>query len=275
MSLTLASCGRQITPNRSGSSGGGLPSGYMQIKFNTYQTMDFTNVWYVIALNTSGAAASGTNGMPYAFYGNPQQNWLNYSFEIIVAQLQGQSTPTASLWQFVGEPNPAGGQPIKSAVPINGLSSALLNLNSNCNGAGTQICVTINRNLFSGIASPSPNPSSSASASPSPSPSPSPSGSPSASPSASPTASPSSPPAISGVWYINWFTVTPGNPPQGGQVINAPGIGGASNTQWLPPNGTYDTGTTFDFPWNADPGWTQAQTPAGAAIAGGEVLNSP
>jgi len=67
----------------------------MQIKFNTTQQMDFTNVWYVIALNTSGVAASGTTGEPYAFYGNQNQNWTNYSFEIIVAQEPGETGPTA------------------------------------------------------------------------------------------------------------------------------------------------------------------------------------
>ncbi len=243
----------------------------MQIKFNTYQTMDFNSVWYVIALNTSGVAAPGTNGMPYAFYGNSAQNWNNYSFEIIVAQLPGQLRPTATMYQFVNERNPGGGNPIKTPVAMNALSSVQLNLNPNCNNSGMQFCVTIDRHVFSGVGA-----TATPSTTPSPSPSPSPSVSPSGSPSASPTASPSSaPPAISGVWYINWFTVSPGNAPQGGQVINAPGIGGPSDVQWLPPNQTYDTSTSFDFPWNADPGWTQAQTPAGAAIAGGEVLNSP
>lgn len=270
MSLTLASCGRQVTPNRTGPSSNGLPPGYMQIKFNTYQTMDFTNVWYVIALNTSGVAAPGTNGEPYAFFGNSQQNWTNFSFEIIVSQLSGQPGPTAAVYQFVSVPNPGGGPPIKSPVQLYGLSSAQLNLNPNCNGSGTQFCVTIDRHVFSGIrgtASPSPSPSPSASASPSPS----------ASPSASPTASPtSSPPAVGGIWYINWFTVTPGSPPSGGQVVDAPGTGGPSDQQWLPPNTNYDTTMGFDLPWNAVPvpGWPQAASPA-AQIAGGEVLNSP
>ncbi len=104
LSLTLASCGRQVTPNRPGTSGEGLQPGYMEIKFNTYQTMNFSTVWYVIALNTDG-----TGRQPYPFNGNQQQNWLGYSFEIIVYQLPGQTAPSASLVQFITQQGTGGG----------------------------------------------------------------------------------------------------------------------------------------------------------------------
>ncbi|HKU66817.1 MAG TPA: hypothetical protein VJP85_03480 [Candidatus Baltobacteraceae bacterium] len=226
----------------------------MQIKFNTYQQMDFTNVWYVLALNTSGVVAPGTTGEPYAFNGNQQQNWINYSFEIIVSQLQGQSGPTASLYQFVSQSNPGGGPPIKVPTQLT-VSDAQMHLNANCNGSGTQFCVTIDRHVFSGVG-PTATPS------------------PTASPSSSPSSSPA--PAIGGVWYINWFTVTPGSPPSGGQVIDAPGTQGPSDQRWLPPNTNYDTTTAFDLLWNGvpPPGWPQVANPA-AQISGGEVLNNP
>lgn len=260
MSLTLASCGRQVTPNRAGTSGG-LQPGFMQIKFNTYQTMDFTNVWYVIALNTA-TPAPGTNGEPYAFNGNPQQNWVNYSFEIIVYQLPGQSAPTASLVQFISQTGVGGGIIKVPSQPFT-VTPQQLQLNPNCNGNGTQFCITIDRHVFSGIGSATATPS--------------PTTSPTTSPSASPTASPT-PGATSGVWYINWFTVQPtgAGPQGGGSVIDAPGALGPSDQQWLPPNTNYDTGTAFDSPWNAvpAPGWPQV-TPSQAQIAGGEVLNAP
>jgi len=264
MSLTLASCGRQVTPNRPGTSGGLLP-GTMQIKFNTYQPLDFVNVWYIIALNTS-APAPGSNGEPYPFNGNSNQNWVNYSFEIIVYQLQGQSAPTASLVQFVNQSGPGRGI-IKVPTQPFTVTPQQLQLNPNCNGSLTQFCITIDRHVFSGLGS----------ATPTPSPTTSPTTTPSSSPSASPTASPT-PGAISGVWYINWFTVLPtsAGPQAGGSVIDAPGALGASDQQWLPPNTNYDTATVFDSPWNAvpPPGWPQV-TPSQAQIAGGEVLNAP
>jgi hypothetical protein len=266
MSLTLASCGHQVTPNRTGTSGQGLQPGFMQIKFNTYQPMDFANVWYVIALNTSGPAP-GTNGEPYAFFGNTLQNWVNYSFEIIVYQLQGQSAPSASLVQFVTTTGVGGGT-IKVPTTL-GVNPQQLQLIPNCNGNNTQLCLTIDRHIFSGLNQATPTPS----ASPSTSPSASPTGSPSPSPTAS-----SAPPAITGIWYINWFTVQPtGTGPQGGgNVIDQPGPQGPSDRTWLPPNVNYDTASNFDLPWNAVPvpGWPQV-TPPEAQIAGGEVLNAP
>jgi hypothetical protein len=266
MSLTLTSCGRQITPNRTGTSAQGLQPGYMQIKFNTYQTMSFTDVWYVIAINTSGPAP-GTNGEPYAFFGNNAQNWVNYSFEIIVYQLPGQGAPTAALVQFVTTTGLGGGT-IKVPTTL-GVNPQQLQLNPNCNGQGTQFCLTIDRHVFSGLgqptATPSPSPTPASSASPSPSPGPSSTGSP-------------APPAVSGVWYINWFSVQPSGTAggAGGTVIDAPGPQGANDQTWLPPNINYDTATAFDQPWNAvpSPGWPQV-TPADAQIAGGEVLNAP
>lgn len=264
MALTLASCGRQITPNRPGTSGSGLQAGFMEVKFNTYQAMNFTSTWYVIALDTDGSGIQ-----PYPVNGNQQQNWRGYSFEIIVYQLQGQAGPQAALIQFVTQQNLGGGGTTK--VPTQPLTYApqQLQLIPNCNGAQTQFCVLIDRHLFSGLTQ----------ASPSASPSATPSASPSASPSSSPSASPS-PPAISGLWNVNWFTVNPtGGPQAGGQVIDAPGPLGVNDQTWTPPNtpnGVYDTSTSFDSTWTAisPPGWPQV-TPAEAQIAGGEVLNAP
>ena len=262
MALTLSSCGRQVTPNRTGTSATGLASGYMQIKFNTYQAMDFGNVWYVIALNTSG-----TGGQPYAINGNSQQNWTDFSFEIVLYQVPGQAAPQVKLIQFISQPGIGGGT-VKVPTTITAYASQLLQFTPNCNGAQTQLCVTINRTLFAGLSGSGTTPS------PTPGPSSSPTSTPSASPSASPTTSPS-PQPFGGTWFINWFTVNAAT----GQVIDAPGPSGPTDVSWLPPIPTshnYDTTTSFDFAWQGvpPPGWVQV-TPASAQIAGGEVLNNP
>jgi hypothetical protein len=235
----------------------------MQIKFNTVGTLDFQNVWYVLAFNTSGVAAGGTTGEPYAINGNPQQNWLNYSWEIIIFQPVGTSTPTALVYEFVTTTGVGGGT-IKTYYGPLVLTPQQFTLIPNCNGAGTQFCLTFDRTIFSGVLA-SPVPSSS------------PSTSPSTSPTASATPIPLSTGAPSTTWYINWFTVSPGSanvPP--GQVIDAPGPTGALDQTFLPPNKTYNVSTTFDFPWTAvpPPGWPQV-TNQSAQIQGGEVLNAP
>jgi hypothetical protein len=235
----------------------------MQIKFNTVAPLQFANVWYVIALNTSG-----TGGEPYAINGNQTQNWLDYSFEIIVFQLPGSSAPQAELIQFISQPGIGGGTVKTPSQPLV-VTQQQLQLIPNCNGSGTQFCVTVDRHVFAGLinsgATPTPSPTTSPSTSPSPS--------------ASPSATPS-PPPFGGTWYINWFTVNPANAPQaGGQVIDAPGTGGPLDTTWVPPNPpshNYDTTTAFDASWQyvAPPGWPQVANQA-AQIAGGEVLNNP
>lgn len=258
IAVTLSSCGRQVTPDRPGTSGAGLQPGLMQINFNTYSAMDFTNVWYVIALNTSG-----TGGQPYAINGNSQQNWLDFSFEIIVFQLPGSPAPQAELIQFISQPGVGGGTVKVPSRPLV-VTPQQLQLIPNCNGSGTQFCVTVDRRVFAGLIN---------SGTPSPTPSASPS------PTASPSATPS-PAPFGGTWFINWFTVQPATGGStGGQVIDAPGVGGPLDTSWLPPNPpshNYDTTTAFNASWQAVavPGWPQV-TPASAQIAGGAVINNP
>ena len=265
VALTLVACGRQVTPDRTGTSNQGLLPGQMQIKFNTAGAMNFSNVWYVLAFNTSG-----TGGEPYAINGNPNQNWLDFSFEIIISQAQGQLSPQATLVQFLSQPGVGGGTLKVPRFPLP-YTPQQLQLNPNCNGQQTQICVTIDRALFSGLAQ--------ATAPPTTSPSASPSGSPTASPSSSPTATPTSQP-FSNVWYINWFTVNPSSSPTNpGQVIDAPGPNGPTDVTWVPENPAshnYNITTQIDAPWNAvpPPGWPQVALPA-AQISGGEVLNNP
>lgn len=257
IALTLVACGRQVTPDRTGTSSQGLQPGQMQIKFNTAGPMNFTSTWYVMVLNTSG---TGTE--PYAINGNPQQNWKDYSFEILVYQLPGQASPQAALFEFLNQQNLGGGTQKTAYGPLT-YNPQNLQLNPNCNGQQTQLCVTVDRFLFAGLAQGG------ATAAPSASPSASPSGSPGPSPTTQPFA---------GVWFINWFTVSPSTGAgAGGQVIDAPGLGGPNDASWLPPlppSHNYDTATSFDAPWTAVAGWPQVAN-SSAQIAGGEVLNNP
>ncbi len=246
LTVFSASCGRQVTPSRTAPGStlpppAGLSPGFMQIKFSTAgAALDFTNVWYVIAFNTSG-----TGGEPYAINGNTSQNWQDFSFEIVVGASGGPVQ--ATLWQFISVPQTGGGSVKAPYGPIF-VTPQQLQLNTNCNGNQTEFCVTLDRSIFYGIGAPTST--------------------------SSPSAGPTGESEVS-TWYINWFTASPtGNPV--GQVIDAPGTNGATNTNWLPSNGSFDVTTTFDDPWYAvgSPAWPQV-TPQSAQIGGGEVVNNP
>jgi hypothetical protein len=238
VAFTLASCGRQVTPNRT-EAPSGLSSGQMQIKFSTQGTLDFVNNWYVLAFNTSG---TGTE--PYAKFGNQAQNWLDFSFEIIVYQPNASSAVQAQLFQFGSTSGPNG--PQKQPVRINVVNPQDLIVTPNCNGNQTQFCITLNRRIF-------------ITTFPFSSPSPGPSGTP-------------MPGGVADSWFINWFVAQPGGNPSG-QVVSAAGPFGVTDNTFVQ---QYDVTATFDTPW------TQAQPPAvpqapsaASQIVGGEVLNSP
>lgn len=230
LALTLTSCGRQVTPNRnSGSSGQfGLPAGYMQIKFNTAGQLDFANNWYVLAFNTSG-----TGGEPYAIYGNQAQNWTNWSAEILVYQLQSSSQPVAVMWQFITQ---QGTGSLKAPYQVRVTTPQQLQLNPNCNGLGTQFCVTVDRHIF-------------------------------IPPTATPTAA---------TWYVNWFVASPQtsvSAPNSGTVVSAPGPLGINDSSVF--QYTVDTTLVTDVaPWTRQSAWPAGPTDS-ATIAGGEILNNP
>lgn len=245
VALTLASCGRQVTPNRSATPNG-LQPGQMQVKFLTQSAPDFVNNWYVLAFNTSG-----NNVEPYAINGNQLNNWLNFTFEIVVYQPNASSAIQAALIQFVSTRGPNG--PLKTPVHVCCPAPQDLIVTPNC-GTQNQFCVTLTRNIFI-TQYCTPSPSSSPSSSPSPSPAPSAASS-----------------CVSNPWNINWFVASPGGNPTG-QVISAAGSFGVTDTTFQK---TYDVTTTFDQTW------TQPLPPAvplapsqAAQIVGGEVANEP
>ncbi|HZZ65986.1 MAG TPA: hypothetical protein VFE17_10835 [Candidatus Baltobacteraceae bacterium] len=249
VALTLASCGRQVTPNRTNTPNG-LQPGQMQVKFLTQAPPDFVNNWYVLAFNTSG------NGVePYAINGNQLNNWLNFSFEIVVFQPNANSAIQAVLIQFVSTQGPNG--PLKTPVQVCCPPPQDLIVIPNC-GTQNQFCVTLSRNIFI-TQYCSPSPSSSPSSSPAPS----------ATPSATPSPSSS---CVANTWNVNWFVASPnGNPT--GQVISAAGSYGVTDTTFQK---TYNVTTTFDQTWTQPLPPAVPQAPSQAAqIAGGEVANEP
>jgi hypothetical protein len=255
VAFTLASCGRQVTPNRT-SSPTGLGPGQMQIQFQTQGQADFVDNWYVLAFNTSG---TGTE--PYAINGNQAQNWFNFSFEIVIFQPNVNSAIQYQVWQFVSTQGPNG--PLKQPFRLGPYTPQQIYITPSC-GSINQFCVTFNRDIFVTTFCPQ-----------SPSPSPTTSGTPT--PTSSPTGSPSPSPVPSSAcvadnWFINWFVASPTGTPAG-QVIAAAGPFGTTDTTFVQ---QYNVLQNFASPWTQGLPPAVPQAPSVASqITGGEVLNVP
>jgi len=254
--LIVSACGRQVTPDRAGVGPGGLNSGFIQIKFRTLAPLDYTNVTYIIAFNTTT-----DGGTPYVSNGNQAKNWLHYSYWIIV-DAHAAATLLPTVQQFITPISGSGQAGPTSPVTLNGINPAQLILNPNSNGQGTEFTITMSRVLFNGTVTPSPGPTDT----PSPTPTPTPVGAtPSPTPSGSPSPAPTPTPLYSNVWYWNFFTQT------GGGTVDAfsTNAGGIGDNQFSIP---FDVSTTFDLVQNAN---TPGITPASAQITGAEFINAP
>jgi len=246
--FTLSSCGRQVTPNRTGAGANGLQAGQMQIKVTTQGQLDFVNNWYVVPFNLH-CASSPQNCEPYAINGTNANNWLNWDFELVVFQPNVASPLQTAFYQFV-TPQSGPNTTQKTPVLLNNYSRQDVVVNPNCNGTNTQFCVTLNRRIFNGLPSTLPNP----------------------------TPAPTNGPG--GTWFVNWLVASPQGAPTGqvGQVLFAPGVGGLTDQTFQFPSGSpgIDVTTHFDQQWLAQPSppWMQAGN-AAAQITGGEVINNP
>ncbi len=262
LSLTLASCGRQVTPDRASQ------LGTLQINFTTQGQLDFTNNVYMIVVNQEGQE-------PEPFYASQVYNYQNIDFEIIVSSQNG-AQPSVTIYPY-GSAIGTGNHTIRVQLPPIGYSPQDVVLNTNCNQQGTQFCLTINRAVLvqppSSVATPTPTPTTC--------PTGTATSSPSTTPSSSPTASASpgggSPCGSSTLWAINWWTVSPTT----GTIVDAPGLQGPqdkSTFSFLVDVGTSTTCYSFtsvtNCTWTAQGGWPSVSSQS-AQIEGGQVINNP
>ncbi len=143
--LTLAACGRQVTFPNPSSSPGGVPAGFMQIKYRTANTMDFQNVRYFVVFNTSG---NGIEPYPNGF----QSGYANYSFAFMVGG-SGGTVSQPVLWQYIR--NVATGQITAVAVPY---TTQQVQLVPNSDGNNREFTLLFARNVFSNAFGPSSAP---------------------------------------------------------------------------------------------------------------------
>lgn len=137
--LILVACGRQVTPDRTGGSSGGVLPGRMLIRYRTANQMDFQNVRYLIVFNTSG-----NGGQPYANGFNT--GYTNYSFIFAVGGFNG--VVQANLYQIIQQPGGAAGQPSQVQLQFGPQQVQLL---TNSNGQNTEFTLNFDRNLMFGI----------------------------------------------------------------------------------------------------------------------------
>ncbi|MBV9971875.1 MAG: hypothetical protein JO135_00915 [Candidatus Eremiobacteraeota bacterium] len=141
--VVLVACGRQVTPNPSNGANNGVLPGYLFVRYDTANPMDFTNVRYLIAFNTSG-----NGGVPYTNAYNT--GYANYSFIITVSGVNGFVAP--QVCQIIRQQG--GGvtcQPEQFSP-----SQVILTLNSN--GRNNEFTIMFDRRLFYGIPPASPTP---------------------------------------------------------------------------------------------------------------------
>ena len=141
--LVLVACGRQVTPNPTNGTQNGVLPGYLFVRYDTANPMDFANVRYLIAFNTSG-----NGGVPYTNAYNT--GYANYSFIITVSGTNG--FVASQVCQIIRQQG--GGvtcQPLQFSP-----SQVILTLNTN--GKNTEFTVMFDRRLFFGIPTASPTP---------------------------------------------------------------------------------------------------------------------
>jgi hypothetical protein len=239
LALTLSSCGRQVTPDRTNSPTG-LQPGQIEIKYTMANPVDFVNDWYVLAFDVTCTPPAQTC-TPYAQYGTQNTGWFNWDYEIVVYQPNSSSGVQVAMYAFVNQQTTNGSQ--KYPFPVQAIQPLQLNVITNCSGPN-QFCVIFNRSLFNGNYVQGTS---------------------------------ATPPVAGNTWYVNWIVASPSGNPQG-QAINAPGQLGPNDTTFaFPSNGQgLDVTTAFDQRWTAlaPPAWNTPPNPA-AQYQSGEVINNP
>ncbi len=140
LALIVSACGHQVTPDRPGTNGSGLPPGYMSVKFRVVQPFNFQNYSYMVVLNTSGNGVTPrANGTQTAYAG--------YYFAILVTGTTGSAT--AQMFQYYRQP----GYTVPQLLQIPATQQQI-QFYPNTNGQGTEFTVIIDRTLFFGITPP-------------------------------------------------------------------------------------------------------------------------
>ena len=267
--LLVAACGHQVTPSLNLRTDNDL-AGHIQVKFEVNGPLDFTNVTYLIAIDTCGTA------VPY-----PQAyltGFNSFTYAFLVGGGFG-STALPILFQYYVNPNSSGNL---TKVQVNNLNPSTTQFVPNFNGQNNEFEFTFLRSDLNnplGIPLPCPNsslvsPTPSAVATPTPtmtpglSPAATPSG-PTPAPSASPTPSPTPFNPYLTTWTFNLMTFAPSNPPT---ALDSLGFGGPTDATF---QGIVVDTTRFVEP-NAPRGTAEAipQNPS-AYIIYGEVDNFP
>jgi hypothetical protein len=139
LTLVVAGCGRQVTPDL-GFGPGGLNAGYMSVKFDVAAPMNFNGDEYIIAFNTTGTSpVPGTDVLSTGYAG--------YSYEIVVSGSGGAAY--ANAYEFYRTPgSPSSSPPARLMIHPTGQQ---LQLAANSNGSDTEFTVTFARLIFSGI----------------------------------------------------------------------------------------------------------------------------
>ncbi len=150
----VAACGRQVTPNPPGLGPGGAPPGYMSVVFDIAGTFNFSNYQYWVVFNTTG-----NNITPSVEPFN--NNWAGYSFAVEVAG--NGVTSYAVPVEFVRSTAAPHAQPYFQRLVTTPHQFQYL---PNSNGTSSEFTVLFQRNVFSGIATPTPGPSPTSSAQP-------------------------------------------------------------------------------------------------------------
>ncbi len=232
--LTIVACGRQVTFPKYAQNGG-LPSGWMVVRFTVAAVLDFQTYDYIVIFNTTG------NGITPLPNGGAQANYAGFSDAFIVSG-NASGAVNAVPVQFISSSNAPGAVP--AVYPLT-VAPQDITFNANYNGLQTEFQIEFNRAIFSNLLS-------TATPRPTPTPTPTPVG---ATPSPTPSATPT--PIVSTTWKSNCFVTSQGTTGSGfggqGNTNYAPvdslGILGGSDTSYVAPN--LVTTTPFDITQNA------------------------
>jgi hypothetical protein len=145
--ITVAACGRQVTPNPPGVGPAGALPGQMAVVFDVAAPFNFSSYQYWVIFNTTGDGSTPST-MPF------NDNWAGYSAGIEISGSGGATSAKAYI--FVKNPSQPHAVPAFSYKITTPQQMQYL---FNDNGAGTEFTLVFDRNIFTSILTkPSPPP---------------------------------------------------------------------------------------------------------------------